>query len=223
MRRLCSLAASNWEWQGRERGRGGVGFFYLAWRQPSARHSDLEHVSSIGEAAIEYSAIKSPFNASLRAKNSNDLLDTNNNNRRSGHALLCPLNRKLEHSCADPTLAPHTQTHTQTGTTVAQCAFWNAFFIWAHHSYALLPRSLSCAHCLTHSHSLFLSTQMSYLYSTFAQLVSVHCKSTVGGGLPVNQCKHNLLGYGYEKLQTFSDAQLEALDPYQRDANELSK
>ncbi|KAM8711793.1 hypothetical protein ACLKA7_012320 [Drosophila subpalustris] len=63
--------------------------------------------------------------------------------------------------------------------------------------------------------------KMSYLYSTFAQLVSVHCKSTVGGGLPVNQCKHNLLGYGYEKLQTFSDAQLEALDPYQRDANEL--
>ncbi|XP_060655657.1 LOW QUALITY PROTEIN: rhythmically expressed gene 5 protein [Drosophila nasuta] len=63
--------------------------------------------------------------------------------------------------------------------------------------------------------------KMSYLYSTFAQLVSVHCKSKVGGGLPVNQCKHNLLGYGYEKLQTFSDAQLEALDPYQRDANEL--
>ncbi|XP_022228771.2 rhythmically expressed gene 5 protein [Drosophila obscura] len=63
--------------------------------------------------------------------------------------------------------------------------------------------------------------KMSYLYSTFAQLVSVHCKSTVGGGLPVNQCKHNLLGYGYEKLQTLSDAQLEALDPYQRDANEL--
>ncbi|KAH8413657.1 hypothetical protein KR222_002862, partial [Zaprionus bogoriensis] len=63
--------------------------------------------------------------------------------------------------------------------------------------------------------------KMSYLYSTFAQLVSVHCKSTVGGGLPVNQCKHNLLGYGYEKLQSFSDAQLEALDPYQRDANEL--
>ncbi|XP_064540337.1 rhythmically expressed gene 5 protein [Drosophila montana] len=63
--------------------------------------------------------------------------------------------------------------------------------------------------------------KMSYLYSTFAQLVSVHCKTTVGGGLPVNQCKHNLLGYGYEKLQTFPDAQLEALDPYQRDANEL--
>lgn len=64
---------------------------------------------------------------------------------------------------------------------------------------------------------------MSHLYSTFAQLVSVHCKSTVGGGLPVNQCKHNLLGYGSTKLQTLSDAQLEALDPYQRDANELSK
>ncbi|XP_020815425.1 rhythmically expressed gene 5 protein [Drosophila serrata] len=63
--------------------------------------------------------------------------------------------------------------------------------------------------------------KMSHLYSTFAQLVSVHCKSTVGGGLPVNQCKHNLLSYGSSKLQTLSDAQLEALDPYQRDANEL--
>ncbi|XP_043643470.1 rhythmically expressed gene 5 protein isoform X2 [Drosophila teissieri] len=63
---------------------------------------------------------------------------------------------------------------------------------------------------------------MSHLYSTFAQLVSVHCKSTAAvGGLPVNQCKHNLLGYGSAKLQTLSDAQLEALDPYQRDANEL--
>jgi len=65
---------------------------------------------------------------------------------------------------------------------------------------------------------------MSHLYSTFAQLVSVHCKSTAAvGGLPVNQCKHNLLGYGSAKLQTLSDAQLEALDPYQREANELSK
>ncbi|XP_017010467.2 rhythmically expressed gene 5 protein [Drosophila takahashii] len=64
--------------------------------------------------------------------------------------------------------------------------------------------------------------KMSHLYSTFAQLVSVHCKSTAAvGGLPVNQCKHNLLGYGSAKLQTLSDAQLEALDPYQRDANEL--
>lgn len=39
----------------------------------------------------------------------------------------------------------------------------------------------------------------------------------------MNQCKHNLLGYGSAKLQTLSDVQLEALDPYQRDANELSK
>ncbi|XP_017125351.1 rhythmically expressed gene 5 protein [Drosophila elegans] len=64
--------------------------------------------------------------------------------------------------------------------------------------------------------------KMSHLYSTFAQLVSVHCKSTAAvGGLPVNQCKHNLLTYGSAKLQTLSDAQLESLDPYQRDANEL--
>ncbi|XP_017045206.1 rhythmically expressed gene 5 protein [Drosophila ficusphila] len=64
--------------------------------------------------------------------------------------------------------------------------------------------------------------KMSHLYSTFAQLVSVHCKSTAAvGGLPVNQCKHNLLGHGSAKLQTLSDAQLEVLDPYQRNANEL--
>ncbi|XP_016974356.1 rhythmically expressed gene 5 protein [Drosophila rhopaloa] len=64
--------------------------------------------------------------------------------------------------------------------------------------------------------------KMSHLYSTFAQLVSVHCKSTAAvGGLPVNQCKHNLLTFGSAKLQTLSDAQLESLDPYQRDANEL--
>ncbi|XP_037948976.1 rhythmically expressed gene 5 protein-like [Teleopsis dalmanni] len=63
---------------------------------------------------------------------------------------------------------------------------------------------------------------MSYLYSTFAQLVSVHCKATAVSSIePVNQCKRNLLSYGYEKLQTFTDGQLDALDPYQRGANEL--
>lgn len=65
---------------------------------------------------------------------------------------------------------------------------------------------------------------MSYLYSTFAQLVSVHCKATTAtSNVPVNQCKHDLLSYGYDKLQTFTDAQLDAFDPYQRDANQLSK
>ncbi|XP_054739446.1 rhythmically expressed gene 5 protein [Anastrepha obliqua] len=64
--------------------------------------------------------------------------------------------------------------------------------------------------------------KMSYLYSTFGQLVSVHCKATAAtSSLPVNQCKRDLLAYGYEKLQTFSDSQLDQLDPYQRDANEL--
>lgn len=65
---------------------------------------------------------------------------------------------------------------------------------------------------------------MSYLYSHFAQLVSVHCKTTAAtSNMPVNQCKHDLLNYGYEKLQTFADAQLETLDPYQRNAGVLSE
>lgn len=65
---------------------------------------------------------------------------------------------------------------------------------------------------------------MSYLYSHFAQLVSVHCKTTAAtSNTPVNQCKHDLLNYGYEKLQTFADNQLEAMDPYQRNSENLSK
>ncbi|XP_065369357.1 rhythmically expressed gene 5 protein [Calliphora vicina] len=64
--------------------------------------------------------------------------------------------------------------------------------------------------------------KMSYLYSTFAQLVSVHCKATTAtSNIPVNQCKRDLLSYGYEKLQTFNDAQLDAFDPYQRGASQL--
>ncbi|XP_061387560.1 rhythmically expressed gene 5 protein [Musca vetustissima] len=64
--------------------------------------------------------------------------------------------------------------------------------------------------------------KMSYLYSHFAQLVSVHCKTTAAtSNTPVNQCKHDLLNYGYEKLQTFTDNQLEALDPYQRNSENL--
>ncbi|XP_058976451.1 rhythmically expressed gene 5 protein-like [Musca domestica] len=64
--------------------------------------------------------------------------------------------------------------------------------------------------------------KMSYLYSHFAQLVSVHCKTTAAtSNTPVNQCKHDLLNYGYEKLQTFADNQLEAMDPYQRNSENL--
>ncbi|XP_055836438.1 rhythmically expressed gene 5 protein [Episyrphus balteatus] len=64
--------------------------------------------------------------------------------------------------------------------------------------------------------------KMSYLYSTFAKLVSDHCKTnTDTRTVPVNHCKRDLLNYGYEKLQTFADHQLDTLDPYQRGANEL--
>lgn len=87
-----------------------------------------------------------------------------------------------------------------------------------------------------------MSLQMSQLYSTFAQLVSVHCKLLAGSSMystsvpisdsanihltmpvPVNHCKHDLLNYGYERLQNFDDDQLDAFDPYQRGANELRK
>lgn len=64
--------------------------------------------------------------------------------------------------------------------------------------------------------------KMSYLYSTFAKLVSDHCKTNTDiRTVPVNQCKRDLLNYGYEKLQTFADHQLDTLDPYQRGASEL--
>lgn len=64
--------------------------------------------------------------------------------------------------------------------------------------------------------------KMSYLYSSFAQLVSVQCKATAATtNVPVNQCKRDLLNYGYEKLQTFTDGQLDAFDPYQRGAGEM--
>ncbi|XP_055916805.1 rhythmically expressed gene 5 protein [Eupeodes corollae] len=65
--------------------------------------------------------------------------------------------------------------------------------------------------------------KMSYLYSTFAKLVSDHCKTNAAASrtVPVNHCKRDLLNYGYEKLQTFADHQLDTLDPYQRGANEL--
>lgn len=64
--------------------------------------------------------------------------------------------------------------------------------------------------------------KMSYLYSTFAKLVSDHCKTNADARtVPVNHCKRELLNYGYEKLQTFADHQLDTLDPYQRGASEL--
>lgn len=107
---------------------------------PLARHSDLELMCH----PIEYSAIKSPFNAWLRAENTKTRTPICPNNW-AGHALLWPLNRKLEHSCADPTLAPHRHTHTHVQQQMlpnATAASFEMHFIWAHHSYALLPRSL---------------------------------------------------------------------------------
>ncbi|XP_067630628.1 rhythmically expressed gene 5 protein [Eurosta solidaginis] len=86
----------------------------------------------------------------------------------------------------------------------------------------LISMQLCCGSAIPIWEFLTRNEKMSYFYSTFGQLVSVHCKATAATtGIPVNQCKHSLLSYGYEKLQTFSDSQLDQLDPYQRNANEL--
>lgn len=62
---------------------------------------------------------------------------------------------------------------------------------------------------------------MSHLYSMFAKQVSAYCKITID--LPVTQCKRDLLVYGVDKLEKMSDSHLDAMDPYQRGANDISK
>lgn len=55
----------------------------------------------------------------------------------------------------------------------------------------------------------------------FAKQVSAHCKSNVD--VPVAQCKRDLLVFGVDKLEKMSDLHLDAMDPYQRGANDISK
>lgn len=63
---------------------------------------------------------------------------------------------------------------------------------------------------------------MSHLYSMFAKQVSAHCKSAANE-LPVALCKRDLLVYGIGRLERMSDVHLDAMDPYQRGVNDLSK
>lgn len=55
----------------------------------------------------------------------------------------------------------------------------------------------------------------------FAKQVSTYCK--INFDLPVTQCKRDLLVYGVDKLERMSDSHLDAMDPYQRGANDISK
>ncbi len=55
----------------------------------------------------------------------------------------------------------------------------------------------------------------------FAKQVSSHCKANVD--TPVAKCKHDLLVYGVDKLERMTDLHLDAMDPYQRGANDISK
>ena len=62
---------------------------------------------------------------------------------------------------------------------------------------------------------------MSHLYSMFAKQVSTYCKTNVD--MPVTQCKRDLLVFGVDKLGKMNDSYLDAMDPYQRAANDISK
>lgn len=61
--------------------------------------------------------------------------------------------------------------------------------------------------------------KMSHLYSMFAKQVSSYCKANVD--TPVAKCKHDLLVYGVDKLERMTDLHLDAMDPYQRGANDI--
>lgn len=59
---------------------------------------------------------------------------------------------------------------------------------------------------------------MSYLYSMFANQVDGFCESSE---LP--DCNQELLKYGLRKLKDMSEDHLDFMDPYQRNANNISK
>lgn len=64
--------------------------------------------------------------------------------------------------------------------------------------------------------------QMSHLYSMFAKDVSKYCKSNAGTAA-ITKCKHDLLTFGVTKLEKMEDSHLDAMDPFQRSANDISK
>lgn len=59
---------------------------------------------------------------------------------------------------------------------------------------------------------------MTYLYTTFASQVEDVCK-----GPKSHDCTQDLLKYGLKNLHQMPEDHLDVMDPYQRDANDLSK
>lgn len=55
----------------------------------------------------------------------------------------------------------------------------------------------------------------------FAKEVSKFCKSN--GEPSITKCKHDLLTFGVGKLEKMNESHLDAMDPYQRSANDISK
>lgn len=60
--------------------------------------------------------------------------------------------------------------------------------------------------------------QTSFLYSVFAGDAEKLCTS-----IHTSDCLKGTLKYGLDKLKELSDEDLDDLDPYQRDGNNLSK
>lgn len=54
----------------------------------------------------------------------------------------------------------------------------------------------------------------------FAKDVSKYCKTTTASPA---ECKRDLLAFGVNKLEKMTETHLDAMDPYQRSANDISK
>lgn len=67
---------------------------------------------------------------------------------------------------------------------------------------------------------LLLLLQMSHLYSMFAKDVSKYCKSNSDAAA---KCKRDMLSFGVTKLEKMSESHLDAMDPFQRSASDISK
>lgn len=66
--------------------------------------------------------------------------------------------------------------------------------------------------------NIFFFVQMAYLYNMFESQVDDVCK-----GSNQAECKKDLLKYGLKNLHDMPEDHLDTMDPYQRNANSLSK
>ncbi|KAG5679397.1 hypothetical protein PVAND_008965 [Polypedilum vanderplanki] len=61
--------------------------------------------------------------------------------------------------------------------------------------------------------------KLTHLYSMFAKQVKDYCKNK--NNVNTSQCKRNMMLYGMKKLNGMEEEHLDAMDPYQRDANTI--